>query len=263
MLIHGSEIGGARPKATLVDGSRRLIAKFSSSSDVYPVVQGEFLGMKLAKRAGLDVASVELVESMGRWVIIVERFDRPGDGTRRSMVSALTMLDLNENTALFSASYANLADLIRDRFPGYREALPELFRRIVFNILIGNTDDHPRNHAAFWDGRTNELTLTPAYDLTPIVRRTQRATQLMAIGRDGWRESQLAGCIEHSAIYQLNRKEAKEIVDEQISAIKDSWLEVCDEAKLTDEQRKGFAGTAFFNPYAFLDYSNPVELPER
>ena len=261
-LIHGSEIGGARPKATLVDGQRSLIAKFSSSSDIYPVVQGEFVGMSLAKRVGLSVANVELVESMGRRVILIERFDRPGHGTRLSMVSALTMLDLNDNTGLFAASYADLADLIRARFADYQEALPELFRRIIFNILIGNTDDHPRNHAAFWNGRTEELTLTPAYDLTPIVRHTQRATQLMAIGRGGWRESQLAGCIEHSEIYHLSSEQAKQIVSEQINTIGESWIEICDEAKLTEEQRKGFAGTAFFNPYAFFDYSDPVELPD-
>lgn len=260
-LIHGSEIGGARPKATLIDRQRSLIAKFSSSSDVYPVVQGEFVGMSLAKRAGLNVANVELVESMGRRVIVIQRFDRPGDGTRRSMVSALTMLDLNDNTGIFAASYANLADLIRTRFADYSEALPELFRRIIFNILIGNTDDHPRNHAAFWDGTAETLTLTPAYDLTPIVRHTQRAAQLMAIGRDGWRESQLAGCIERCEIYHLSREQAEQIVAEQIEAVRESWLEVCDEAKLTDEQRKGFAGTAVFNPYAFFDYSDAVELP--
>ena len=86
------------------------------------------------------------------------------------MVSALTILSLSETTALFASSYALLADGIRRRFTDSDETLRELFKRIIFNILIGNTDDHPRNHAAFWDGTSERLTLTPAYDLTPILR---------------------------------------------------------------------------------------------
>jgi len=218
--------------------------------------------MTLAGKAGLAVARVDLVESLGKHVILVERFDRPGDGTRLSMVSALTILELSETTALFAASYASLADEIRRRFTDPEATLRELFSRITFNVLIGNTDDHPRNHAAFWDGAADRLRLTPAYDLTPILRHTGEATQLMAIGRDGWRFSQLAGCIARSDIYHLDRNDAESIVEQQITAIKDSWLEACELAGMTEVERKLLAGSSFFNPYAFTDYSDSIPLLE-
>lgn len=93
-LLHGSSVGGARPKALLVDGDRRLIAKFGSTTDTYPVVKGEFVAMELARRAGLDVATVALTHAAGKDVLLVDRFDRPGGGRRRAMVSALTILGL-------------------------------------------------------------------------------------------------------------------------------------------------------------------------
>jgi len=262
-LMHGSSIGGARPKATLADGKRSLIAKFSSATDSYPVVRGEFLAMALARKAGLNVANVDLTQSMGRQVLLVERFDRSGDGTRRAMVSALTVLSLSETAALFASSYALLADEIRRRFTDSKETLRELFERIVFNVLIGNTDDHPRNHSAFWDGASEQLTLTPAYDLTPILRRTGEASQLMAIGRDGWRSSLLAGCIERSGIYHLREEEAREIVDRQIAAITKNWLDICEQAELSTNDRRVLAGAAVFNPSVFTGYGDPVSLPDR
>ncbi|MGN6202588.1 MAG: type II toxin-antitoxin system HipA family toxin, partial [Solirubrobacterales bacterium] len=108
-LLHGSSVGGARPKALLVEGESRLIAKFSSTTDTFPVVKGEFVAMELARRAGLDAATVRLTSAHGRDALLVERFDRPGGGRRRAMVSALTMLGLDEMGARY-ASYADLAD---------------------------------------------------------------------------------------------------------------------------------------------------------
>lgn len=161
-LLHGTSVGGARPKVTLVDGDRQLIAKFSSTTDTSPMVQIEYVGMELARRCGLNTANVDLLEVLGTKVLLVERFDRPGDGARLAMVSALTVLGLDEMGARY-ASYADLADQIRARFTNSAATLRELFARVTFNILIGNTDDHARNHAAFWNG--HELTLTPAYDI--------------------------------------------------------------------------------------------------
>ena len=188
-LLHGSSIGGARPKALLRDGERRLIAKFSSTSDTYPVVKGEFMAMELARRAGLDVAAVELTRVFDRDVLLIERFDRPGVG-RRLMVSALTILELDEMLGRY-ASYADLADQIRGRFTHPTATLRELFARMTFNILTGNNDDHAKNTSAFWDGTS--LTLTPAYDICPQPRSGGETAQIMAIGRDGYRMSQVAG----------------------------------------------------------------------
>lgn len=250
-LLHGSSVGGARPKALLDGGETRLIAKFSSTTDTFPVVKGEFVAMELARRAGIEAAPVRLTEAHGRDALLVERFDRPGEGRRRALVSALTMLGLDEAGARYG-SYADLADLVRARFTHPAKTLRELFSRIVFNVLCSNTDDHPRNHAAFWDGEA--LTLTPAYDICPQLRSGGEAAQIMAIGRDGYRMSQLAGCVERASTYLLSEAEAREVVDNQIETIEGQWEEVCDLAGLTEVERASFRGRQFLNPYALEGY---------
>lgn len=249
-LLRGTSIGGARPKAALEDGDRRLIAKFGSTTDIYPVVQAEFVAMRLARLAGLEVAGVEITEVHKKKVLLVERFDRPPDGTRRAMVSALTILGLGQNGGRYG-SYARLATIVRERFTDADATLEELFGRIVFNILCSNTDDHPRNHAAFWDGHA--LTLTPAYDISPGLRTVGEVKQVMAIGRDGWRYSQLAGCVSRCADYHLTPASARAMIERQVETIRGSWDEVCDEAGLTQGERDSMLGGQFLNPFAFED----------
>ena len=250
-LLAGSSIGGARPKATLRDGSRSLIAKFSATDDRYAVVKGEFVAMKLAGLAGLEVATTGLTQVMGRDVLLVERFDRPGEGRRRAFVSALTLLGLGEMLGRY-ASYVDLADVILERFGDAVPELRELFGRLTFNVLVGNTDDHARNHAAFWDGQ--QLTLTPAYDICPQLRSGGEASQAMAIRRDGFRLSQLTACIEAAPTFRLTEAEAREIVDHQIEVISGRWQEVCDLAAMTQIEREYFWKRQFLNAYALEGY---------
>ena len=244
-LLHGTSVGGTRPKALLSDGDRSLIAKFSSSSDSRPVVKAEFVAMTLAKRAGLTVAPVGLVAVQHRDVLLVERFDRTPDGGRRALVSAPTVLGLDEFGGRY-ATYWELADSIRARFTDPDLTLRELFSRITFNVLVGNTDDHPRNHAAFWDGRG--LSLTPAYDLCPQPRIGRETAQAMAIAPDGFRRSELAGCIERAGTYHLDAAEARSIVHRQIDTIAANWAEVCDAARLTEVERMSLWEREFMNP---------------
>ena len=250
-LLHGSSVGGARPKALLRDGDRRLIAKFSSTTDTYPVVKGEFIAMELARRVGLDVARVELAQSLGKDVLMIDRFDRPPGGGRRMIVSALTILGLDEVAARY-ATYHALAHEIRARFTEPAQTLRELFGRITFNVLTSNNDDHPRNHAAFWGGEA--LTLTPAYDICPQPRGGGEAAQVMAIGEDGFRMSQVAGCVARASTYLLSEPDAREIVDHQIDVIKSEWAGVCDTAGLAEVDRRLFWRRQFLNPYATEGY---------
>lgn len=255
-VLRGSSIGGARPKALLDDGARRLIAKFGATNDHYPVVPGEFVAMRLAALAGLDVAPVEVRTVHDRRVLLVERFDRPGGGQRRAMVSAMTVLGLTENDVSFgAASYALLADVIRARFRQPDPTLRELFARITFNILVSNLDDHARNHAAFWDGEM--LTLTPAYDICPSPRSGGEQRQIMQIGRDGWRQSEVAGCVERAEIYHLTKAQAREIIDHQIATIGNHWDDVCDEAGLTATERETFRDRQFLNQASLYGYLQP------
>lgn len=250
VLQHGTAIGGARPKAIIETHEKQYVAKFSLSTDLYNVVKAEYIAMRLAKLVGLDVAHVELKTALNRDVLLVERFDRP-KGTngwqRRMMVSALTILELDEMMARY-ASYEDLAEIIRQRFIQPDEALRELFGRVVFNILCGNTDDHARNHAAFWNGK--HLTLTPAYDICPQSRAGNGASQAMKIHGDN-NLSQLKVCIASASSYKLSAKQAQEIVDHQLEAIKENWDTVCDEAKLPELERNMLWDRQFMNPFAF------------
>ncbi|XOV88221.1 MAG: type II toxin-antitoxin system HipA family toxin [Pseudomonadota bacterium] len=249
-LHHGSSIGGARPKAMSEDGLVKRVAKFSSSSDTYNVVKAEFIAMRLAGLCGINAAPVSLVRASGKDVLLIERFDRVHEGgnwQRRLMVSALTMLGLDEMMARY-ASYEDLATIIRHRFTNPADTLHELFSRIVFNILCGNTDDHARNHAAFWDGEW--LTLTPAYDICPQGRTGQEASQAMLINGQN-RMSRIASCLEAARHFLLTEKKALAIVEGQLRCIGDHWNEVCEEASLSETDRNFFWGRQFLNPYAF------------
>ena len=253
-LFHGSSMGGARPKAVLADGTQQKIAKFTSVTDSYPVVKAEFVAMELARRAGLNVAGVGLDTVLGRDVLLVNRFDRTGGGGRKMVVSALTILELHDADGMAGryAAYPDIAFHIRSRFTGPDTTLRELFARIAFNILVGNTDDHARNHAAFWDG--TQLTLTPAYDICPQNRVGEEAAQAMAFGDDGDRRSQVARCVAHSSIFHLTVGEARDIVDCQIAVIEDEWSSVCDQAELTKADRNRLWARQFLNPFALYDY---------
>lgn len=253
-LFQGSSIGGARPKALITDGARKYIAKFSASADTFPVVKAEFLAMRLAARAGLDVAAVDLQEAAGKAVLLVERFDREKVGAgwqRKSMVSALTLFGLDELQA-HHASYAELAEIIRARFTAPRPSLRELYGRMVFNVLCGNTDDHARNQSAFWDGAM--LTLTPAYDICPQVRNSREANQSLIIA-DGIRRSQIEVCRNAAAHFLLTEKAARDFIDEAAETIRSGWAAACDEARLSKIERDFLWQRQFLNPHAFDGYT--------
>ena len=249
-LQHGTAIGGARPKALIRDGDDKYVAKFSSSTDTFSVVKAEFVAMRLAGIAGLDVAPVRLVRAMNRDVLLIRRFDREPAGSgwaRRAMVSALTLLGLDERFAAH-ASYEALADIVRARFAAPSETLRELFARMVFNVLVGNTDDHARNHAAFWNG--DSLALTPAYDICPQPRTGREASQAMRI-RGSERRSQLSLCLASANKFLLAEDRALAIVRDQISAIAASWQAACDDAELSAADRRLLWRRQFLNDLAF------------
>ena len=251
-LTRGTSIGGARPKVVLADAGRSLIAKFASATDIRPVVKAEGVAMELARRAGLNVAPAQVIRVAGKDVLLVERFDRPGGGQRRHLVSALTILGLDEFTGARYGSYALLADHIRRSFTHPAATLRELFSRIVFNILIGNTDDHPRNHAAFVNA-DRSLTLTPAYDICPQPRSVPQASQAMAIGRNGERSSQVGTCLAACETYLLDTPQAQSIIDAQIEIIQTQWRDAADAAGLTELERRQLFRREILNEFAFRD----------
>ncbi|PIQ63888.1 MAG: phosphatidylinositol kinase [Bacteroidetes bacterium CG12_big_fil_rev_8_21_14_0_65_60_17] len=248
-LLHGSSIGGARPKALLHDAEVPYIAKFSSTTDLYPVVKAEYAAMRLARIVGIRAADVRMVRAAGRDVLLVKRFDRePGeDGFhRRHMLSALTLFELDEMMARY-ASYEQLTHIVRHTFADPQATLRELFARLVFNILCGNTDDHARNHAAFWDGKAYHL--TPAFDICPQLRTGGEAVQAMFIHGDN-RFSRLDVCMAAAPLFHMSPGDAKAVMDRQVETIRTAWPDIADEARLTSTERAQMWGRQFLNPYA-------------
>jgi serine/threonine-protein kinase HipA len=250
-LFHGSSIGGARPKALIQDQGKKYVAKFSSSTDIYSVVKAEFIAMRLAALADLNVAPVKLDKAANKDVLLIERFDRismDNKWSRKAMVSALTLLGLDEMMARY-ASYETLAEIIRHRFIYPKDTLKELFSRLVFNILCGNTDDHARNHAAFWNG--SELTLTLAYDICPQGRTGNEASQAMLIcGNNNL--SQLKTCLETAHNFMLSGEEARAIFEKLTAAIERNWESVCEEAELSEVDQRLLWRRQILNPFSLL-----------
>jgi len=251
-LQHGTSLGGARPKALLTSDDKKFVAKFSTSTDIYNVVKAEYVAMRLTSLAGLNASPVRMETVLGKDVLLVERFDRErkkGRWRRKAFVSALTLLELDEMMARH-ASYETLAEMIRRRFQNPQEDLRELFGRLTFNILCGNTDDQARNHAAFWDGKN--LRLTPAYDVCPQLRTGNEAGQGMLI-EDNNNRSQLALCLKSAPQFHLSDEDARAIILRQVNTIRASWDDICDEANLSAADRALLYGRQFLNPFAFYD----------
>ncbi|VVN91843.1 type II toxin-antitoxin system HipA family toxin [Pseudomonas fluorescens] len=249
-LRHGSSIGGARPKALIKADDAKYVAKFSASNDTVSVVKSEFIMMRLAHLLGLDAAPVKIQQVLGKDVLLIERFDRvpqPGGWARRIMVSALTLLGLDEMMARYT-SYEDLTHLIRKYFHDPKRDLHELFSRLVFNILCGNTDDHARNHAAFFDGKA--YSLTPAYDICPQNRSGNVASQGMLI-MGGANQSQIALCLDAAHLFLLDRGRARQIVLKQIEGIRAYWELVCQESGVSQVDRNVLATRQVLNAFAF------------
>ena len=251
-LTHGTSIGGARPKATLIDGDGgQWIAKFASSSDGgVPKVRHEALALRLAAMAGVNVVDSALTMAAGRDALLVRRFDR-GPGTSRAMaVSGLTMLGLDEMVGRY-ATYPDVLDVLREHGDDPAATGRELFTRIAVNIALGNADDHARNHAALWDGMT--LTLSPAYDLDPCRSPGWDSNQAMAYGRGSRdRRSNLRDLVQVASVYGLNRQEGHAVVDGVVSSITDGWQEALDAARLSRAEGEYLLGSRVLNP-AVLD----------
>jgi len=254
-LLHGTSLGGARPKATLTgsDGSEWL-AKFASSDDrVFSVVNAEGAMLELARRVGINVPESRVVSSLGKEVLLVRRFDRDATGRRHHVVSGLTMAQTDEMYARY-VSYPQILDVLRMYAKDATQPGPELFRRIAMNIAISNNDDHARNHAAFWDGR--HLELTPAYDLAPGQRSGDTFEQAMAYGRGdhGAKASNFATLVRESETYGLGEAEGRDIINRVVSAIHDNWDDAAEVARLSFADQQNLRRRQILPRAAFFGY---------
>lgn len=216
----GSSLGGARPKASVQDNQGRLaIAKFPKESDEYCVEAWEHIALTLAQQAGIRCPDHDLTHVGQRPVLLSWRFDREGDG-RIPFLSALSMLQLKDGDR---SSYPEIMDELTRMGAGAKRDATELFRRMVFNILISNVDDHLRNHGFLFQGKSGWV-LSPAYDLNPTPQDVKpRVLTTMISPEDGTCSIDLA--IEQAPYFGLNKDQAAAIVVE-IGAAVSQWRDV-------------------------------------
>ncbi|HEX2393202.1 MAG TPA: HipA domain-containing protein [Solirubrobacterales bacterium] len=223
LLKGGSSLGGARPKAHVIDRLGRIaIAKFPRpEGDDWDVAAWEAIALRLARGAGLTVADSDLIDVGGRAVLIVDRFDRRGE-QRVGYVSAMTMLEAVDGEA---RTYLDLVEVIEEESDRVTEDLRELWRRIAFSRLISNTDDHLRNHG-FLRARTGGWSLSPAFGLNPNPEPgAKRFATAIDEGPEGTGLEELLAVAE---LFRLGRGEAEAMVSE-LSRATSRWREVARE----------------------------------
>ena len=252
LLKAGTSMGGARPKATVEDGDCLWLAKFSHQKDKWNNPRVEHATMQLAAQCGISCAETRMTTIGDRDVIMVKRFDRHRADTgylRSRMVSGLTMLGADEDERA-KWSYLMLADEIR-RCAGQQNTkeLPEMFRRICFNALISNTDDHPRNHAFLAKGR--EWVLSPAYDLTPTPSvATSERNLAMSFG-DWGRYANRTNLLSQSHRFGLRNEEAVRIVDTMTEVVRSQWYGVCRHAGVTERDCELIRSAFVYEGFAY------------
>lgn len=228
LIAAGSSLGGARPKAAVIDSAGQLtIAKFPrTDSDEWDVAGWEEVQLRLARRVGITVEQSQLLPVAGRHVLLVRRFDRHGI-RRIGFASAITMLEATDGE---QRSYLEIAEAIERLSPRAEADLRELYRRIVFSILTANTDDHLRNHAFLRVG--GGWVLSPAYDLNPNPDNPARLST--AIDLDDTTAS-IDLALTVSGYFRLTPAAAREIVGE-VEAVTSGWRKVAAELDIPKSQ---------------------------
>ena len=229
----GPSMGGARPKAVIEHDRRQWLAKFPQHSDTFSVPRVEYATLLLARAAGLEVPEVRLTELTGRAVMLVERFDREaivdGGYTRRHFVSALTMLARHESESPHS-TYPEIAEAIaRYGARAHLKAdLAELFGRMVFNMLVSNTDDHLRNHGFVYDPSARGWRLSKLYDVVPMPSLATDRMLRLGVGIDG-RSATLPNAMSVHGVFGLTRPDALSAI-ERICRVVREWKLYFEEA---------------------------------
>ncbi|MGE4291474.1 MAG: type II toxin-antitoxin system HipA family toxin [Desulfovibrio sp.] len=222
-FIRGSSAGGAQPK-TLVDyDGKKWIAKFSRELELWPTCRIELAAMSLAAKCGIRVPFCRVLDVGGRDVFLTERFDRTEGGGREHFLSAMTLIGSDH---IERGAYGDIAMAIRKygdaRF--IRKDLEELFRRMVFNVLVNNWDDHLRNHGFLYDPGSGHWRLSPAYDIVPQPQREgeEEKRLTLALGERGSRAT-IENALSRCGDYSLRPEVAKEIVDGMVQVVRRGW----------------------------------------
>jgi serine/threonine-protein kinase HipA len=209
----GTSLGGQRPKCTISDDGRLAIGKFPSVQDTRPVPAGEVLALQLARSAGIDAATAELVDAGGSPVAVIRRFDRTNDGGRLMYISAATLLGVDPRK---EHAYTAIVDGIRQHGADAAADIAELWRRIAFSILITNVDDHLMNHG-FLHTERGLWRLAPAFDINPF---PDRARELKVwISESAGPAATIKGLMSVVPYFGISMKKARSILAEVENAV--------------------------------------------
>jgi len=223
LIVPGSSLGGARPKASVRDNDGHLaLAKFLHRQDDINVVLWEGVALSLASKAGIAVPDWRIEQIGGKSVILIRRFDRhegANGGQRIPFLSAMSMLGANDNEP---HSYLEIADALRQYGAATKVDLIQLWRRIVFSVLVSNTDDHLRNHG-FLYGSHQGWRLSPAYDINPVPVDIRPRVLSTSIDLDDPTAS-IDLALETAEYYGLKPADAKHIASEVAQAVS-GWRE--------------------------------------
>jgi serine/threonine-protein kinase HipA len=236
LMLLGTSMGGARPKAVVEDGHGLWLAKFGRLDDRWNNARVEHAMLVLARRCGITAAESRIVTVGLRDVLLVKRFDREkatGGYRRARMVSGQTLLRTEDtHQSRDKWSYVTLAEELRRVSSTPKKDTAELFRRMCFNALITNTDDHPRNHAMIaWD---RDWKLSPAYDLTPMNLVSLERRDLAMTCGDAGRYANAANLKSQCVRFLLDPQEAERIVKEMADTIAASWYEIARSEGVSD-----------------------------
>ena len=233
----GSSLGGARPKANVVDADRSIyVAKFPSLKDDYDVGLWEHFCHLLAKEDGLSAAETRVLAINDKHhTLLSRRFDRTNEGKRIHFASAMTLLGLNDgDNATTGHGYIDIVDFIISGCTDVDVNLRELFRRVAFNICVGNSDDHFRNHGFLLTAKG--WTLSPAYDMNPSLNDHQ---SLLINSKTN--ESDLSILLNSCEEYMLTDEVAKGIIDDVVAAVKD-WQTLANKLGVAKREMSLFEG---------------------
>jgi len=249
LMLIGTSMGGARPKAIIESEDGLWLAKFNRPDDKWNSARVEHAMLVLARNCGLSTAQSKIIQVAGRDVLLVKRFDREktAHGYLRSrMVSALTLLRAEDShRSRDKWSYVLLAEELRRVCAEPGKDAAELFRRMCFNALISNIDDHPRNHAII--AKDRDWKLSPAYDLTPTNPISLEHRDLALICGDSGRYANVDNLVSQSLRFLIERDHAHAIIAEMEDLIMSTWYEVSREEGVSEQDCKQIAG-AFAYP---------------
>lgn len=251
MTIPGASLGGALPKAGIVDKKGQLwIAKFPSRNDPGDIGGWEAVAFELAHRAGINMsASMARKFSSPNHTFLTQRFDRTATGKRIHFASAMTLLRYSDGQDFHDgASYLELAEFISMQGANVDEDLEELWRRIVFSICVSNTDDHLRNHGFLL--REKGWQLSPGYDINPT--ETGTGLKLNISENDNALDLDLAlSVIDY---FRLNKEQALKIIEQVVIAVK-GWKTVASKYRLSREEQE-LKSLAFSKADSWITKSN-------